>query len=203
MARSLKRWIPLPLISPDGYPVQEGGLQQPHIVRVEAVEHVGGVGPAEKHHVLSFGRVSTIYSALGEGQPELPVVGLHRQGHIGLEVLQEGVEVVVEGAVVHVEDKCHGNVVEHVLLVVLAVVRQVQQQVLLIRQLVMELEMVQSLPEHLALQGILVPETLVGLLPAEIYEHILGVVELHPVVPVQHDPPDELRIIPQPHTVLT
>lgn len=77
----------------------------------------------------------------------------------------------------------------------LAVLGEVAQQVLLIGKLVVELEVVQSLLEHLALNAVLVAEALVALLPAEIDEHVFRVVVLDPIVPMQHYSPNQRRII--------
>lgn len=151
------------------YPVQEGGLQQPQVVGVEAVEYFRRIGFAKEQDIASLHR-TMLTRLLFDLQPDLAIVGTQVQRQVSVEELQEVIKVVVEVSIREVKHERQRYNVEHVLLGVLGPVGKVAQQELLIGKFCVKLEVIDDLFEHLALQAVFIAKAFVALLPPEVHE---------------------------------
>lgn len=128
-------------------------------------------------------------------QPYLPAITAHTEGQVRFEELEKVVQVIVKLPVREVEDESHRYQVEYVLFVMLAPFGEVAQQIFLVRQLAVKLKVVQHLLKHLALHAVLVSVAPVGLLPSEVYEHVLRILVLDPVGSVTQHPPNDCSVV--------
>ena len=99
----------------------------------------------------------------------------------------EKILLLFEGRLSKIEYESEWYKIEGIDFIFLAVVIDIFEEVLFVAELGMVLEMIERLSEDAVVDTVLIFETFVGLLPAEIYKHLFWVLGLDPTCSGQHD----------------
>lgn len=111
-------------------------------------------------------------------------------GPVGVEKVDEEGLFLLEGRFHKIEHKGQRHKAENVDLVGLAVFIQIFEQVLLVRQFIVMLEVVQTVPKDAVVYTALIVIVFVALLPPQIHEGLLAAVGIGPARAVGQDSPD-------------